>query len=68
MKEKIISVAEVCEITTFSRVHLHRLVKSGKFPPPVQVGARKVGWLQSSVLEWISSRDTVEWAPAPIER
>lgn len=68
MTERILTVAEVCRITTFSRVHLHRLVRSGDFPAPVQVGARKVGWLRSTVQEWLASRDTVEWAPAPVER
>lgn len=39
-----------------SEVHLHRLVKAGKFPKPVKLGRNRVGWLESEVAEWLNQR------------
>lgn len=37
----------------FCRMHIHRLVKAGKFPQPIKLGEATNGWLESEVDAWI---------------
>ena len=48
---------EVHELTTFSRVHILNLEKSGKFPKRLQLGPNRVGWRLEDVLEWLAKRE-----------
>jgi predicted DNA-binding transcriptional regulator AlpA len=36
----------------WGRIHLYRLVRDGKFPPPLKVGARN-RWLESEVDQYV---------------
>jgi prophage regulatory protein len=47
---------EVSLRTGLSRTSLYRMVKSGEFPAPRQIGARAVAWVESEVTAWIESR------------
>ena len=38
----------------YSRVHIHRLVKAGKFPAPIKVGQNRIGWVESEIDEWLN--------------
>lgn len=40
----------------FSRQHRHRLVKSGKFPAPVKIGANSNAWVESEIDAWQAER------------
>ncbi len=42
--------------TTLSRSHLYDLMKKGKFPKPIKLGARSVGWRVDDVEAWIATR------------
>lgn len=42
--------------TGLSRSSLYAKISRGEFPPPVNLGARAVGWLESEIDEWISDR------------
>lgn len=42
--------------TGLSRSSLYAKISRGEFPPPVSLGARAVGWLESEIDEWISDR------------
>lgn len=42
--------------TTLSRSHLYALMKEGKFPKPLKIGARSVGWRVEDVEAWIADR------------
>jgi prophage regulatory protein len=37
----------------FSRQHLHRLEKLGKFPRRVRLGAHRVGWWLHEIEDWL---------------
>lgn len=39
-----------------SRSSIYLAVSQGKFPRPVSLGARAVGWLESEVDAWLSQR------------
>lgn len=38
------------------RSTLYADIAAGKFPKPIQIGPRSVGWLLSEVDEWIAQR------------
>jgi predicted DNA-binding transcriptional regulator AlpA len=40
----------------YSRVHLLRLMKAGKFPPAYQLSANRIGWRRSQLLEYLANR------------
>ena len=42
--------------TTLSRSHLYALMKEGRFPRPVKLGRRAVGWRVEDVEAWITAR------------
>jgi prophage regulatory protein len=40
----------------YSRDHLRRLTKSGKFPKPVAVGDHRIGWIETEVDQWLADK------------
>jgi prophage regulatory protein len=40
----------------YSKVHIWRLERDGKFPKRVPLGASRHGWSDSEVDEWIAAR------------
>ncbi|MFZ2652018.1 MAG: AlpA family phage regulatory protein [Burkholderiaceae bacterium] len=40
----------------FSRVHLDRLQKAGKFPRKIKIGANTASYLESEIMAWIDAR------------
>jgi prophage regulatory protein len=42
---------------------LQRLVKSGEFPPPIQISPRCVGWRESTILEYLAWREKLGAGP-----
>ena len=57
---RIMRVDEVLHMTSLSRTLLYELIKIGAFPPAVRVGARRVGWRQGDIMEWLASRPPAE--------
>jgi hypothetical protein len=43
-------------VPKFSRVHIIRLQRLGKFPQQVQITANRVGWTLDSIQDWVASR------------
>jgi prophage regulatory protein len=40
----------------FSRTHLARLEADNKFPRRVQLGAHRVGWVETEIDEWLADK------------
>jgi len=40
----------------YSRQHIKRLEKDGKFPQRVELSPNRVGWILEEVQEWIESK------------
>jgi len=40
----------------YSREHLYRLEKSGKFPKRIRVGPNRIAWDESEVDAWLEER------------
>jgi predicted DNA-binding transcriptional regulator AlpA len=55
--DRVLRVRKVCERTGLSRPTIWRLVKAGKFPAPFPLSSpAAVGWLASTIDEWIAAR------------
>ena len=46
----------VMHITGLARSTIYKLVSQNQFPVPIKLSKRAVGWLQSEVEAWVSSR------------
>src|SRR6185503_14469862 len=53
---RIVGYAEVCKALGVKRRTLERMVRDGKFPPPMQVSSNRVGWPVDKVLGWLEER------------
>lgn len=62
MKDRILREEETKMRTGRSRVQRWRDVKAGKFPAPIQLGPRAIGWRESDIDAWLNSRPAVEYA------
>lgn len=58
MPISILRLPNVKQRTGLSRSSIYAAVKSGVFPRPVSLGARSVGWLDSTIDEWIHQRSS----------
>ena len=56
MEQLILRLPDVRRATGISKATLYRLVKGGRFPRPVQLGARCVGWRASEIERWLEER------------
>lgn len=70
LPERIIRVAECCEITGLSRVSLWRLERQNEFPRRVRITSYAIGWRLSEVMAWLATRPRHTYsakaeAPAP---
>ena len=53
MSEQILRLPETQARTKLSRSTIYRLAKAGKFPAPVALGPRAVGWRLSQIEDWL---------------
>lgn len=53
---RAIRIDEVCKLTGLGRTTIWRAVKEGRFPKPIKLGERAVGWLESDIVAWLESR------------
>lgn len=56
--DRLVTTKQLGEIVPFSRTHIWRLVKAGKFPAPIRIGENRVAWRLSTVEEWIDARES----------
>jgi len=54
MSRRILRLPNVLDRTGLSRSTVYQWVSEGRFPKPVSLGARAVGWVESDIEEWIS--------------
>jgi prophage regulatory protein len=54
--DRILRDDEVRERTGLSRTTRWRLIKADKFPKPVKITDHAIGWRESSIDEWLASR------------
>src|SRR5262245_26944564 len=54
MDEHVLSMREVLERIPIERHTLQKLVREGRFPPPIRITSAKVGWRWSRILTWLA--------------
>ena len=53
---RFVRLPEVMARTGLSRSTIYVMVAAGRFPKPVPLGARAVGWIESELDEWVRER------------
>ena len=56
MSKRILRLPNVLDRTGLSRSTVYQRVSEGRFPKPVSLGARAVGWVESDIEEWIGKQ------------
>jgi prophage regulatory protein len=56
IEHRILRRNEVENKTGFKRAHIYALMKDGKFPKPIRLGVRAVGWDSLEIEQWITER------------
>lgn len=52
----VLRLPAVIARTGLSRSGVYQKIKLGRFPKPIAIGSRAVGWLDHEVAAWIDSR------------
>lgn len=52
----LLTLAKVENLVGFKKSTIYALIKSGNFPTPFQVGARRIGFRSDEIEAWIRSR------------
>jgi prophage regulatory protein len=55
-KSRIIRRKEVESITGLGRSTIYLRIQEGRFPRPINLGGRAVGWLENEIEGWLSCR------------
>ena len=56
---EVYRIRKVSNITGLARSTIYGLIKDGKFPKPIKLSVRAVGWSSLSVFQWLAERDVV---------
>ena len=54
MADKLLRVPAVLELLSISRATLTRWRRAGRFPEPVKLGRKYVGWRDSDIQDWMT--------------
>ena len=54
--ERLISMHEVCAITSWSRSSINRLVERGELSAPLKLGPQKIAFRESEIRAYVASR------------
>lgn len=57
MLEKHYRRPELEALTGLSRSTIYKLMDEGEFPRPVRITRKAVAWPESSIAEWLSTRE-----------
>ncbi len=52
---KVLRIKSVITMTGIPRSTIYSYMKDGKFPKPIKLGERSVGWLEDDLLAWINN-------------
>jgi prophage regulatory protein len=51
---QLLSIKQICELINRDRRTLHVWTRDGKFPQPLRINGRCIGWKESTYNEWLS--------------
>jgi prophage regulatory protein len=64
MVHTILRLPEVKRSTGLSRSTIYLRIAEGKFPKPISLGTRAVGWLENEIQDWLKRRIEASRKPA----
>lgn len=53
---KVLKLKQVLDITGLSRSTLYHYIQNQQFPSQIQLGPKRVGWVEDEVIGWIKNR------------
>jgi prophage regulatory protein len=53
---KILKLPDVMERCALSRSSIYAYIQNNKFPKPIRLGVRAVGWMEAEIAAWIEQR------------
>lgn len=53
---RLVSLNQVCAMTSLSRTAINKYRALGAFPAPVPLGERRIAFVRAEVEQWISDR------------
>ncbi len=56
MSDRVLKLPATLSVTGLGRTSMYDAMKANKFPQPVMLGKRAVGWRESDLIAWIESR------------
>ena len=56
MQTKILRLPHVKARTSLSRSTIYLRISEGKFPTPVSLGGRAVGWIEEEIQTWLEKQ------------
>lgn len=56
MSYTILRLPKVKERTGLSRSSIYLYISEGRFPEPISLGARAVGWIESDIDQWLKQQ------------
>jgi prophage regulatory protein len=54
--DRILRLKDVLKIVGLARSTVYKLIQESRFPAPLRLGCRAVGWPESSILQWLNDR------------
>ena len=60
---RIIRREEVTHLTGIARATLYKLISEGRFPAPLRLGPRSVGWRLADIDKWLAAPER-HWDPS----
>lgn len=52
----VFRLPKVLEATALSRSTVYAMMAEGRFPKPMKLGERAVGWSEAEIAKWLESR------------
>ncbi|MER9423945.1 AlpA family phage regulatory protein [Mesorhizobium sp. M0317] len=56
MAKRIVRLKEIIFRSGLTRSSIYKLAAEGKFPAPLNISERAVGWLESEFEDWLDSK------------
>jgi prophage regulatory protein len=57
LPERCLRLAEVQTLVPYSKMHIDRLEKAGKFPMRIHLGAGRIVWKLSDIMAWLADKE-----------
>lgn len=56
-QQKLLSLSTVCEMTSYSKPHIYKLMALDEFPHQIKIGlGNRVAWLESEITAYIEEQ------------